>query len=567
MYTRKVTIPSLIVSLSIALAACSPNALSVVTTNKSNANQAVQQATQAPQADTPAQTSQQPASNGALATSLSAYETALEGIYTKVNPSVVNIQVLEKSTASANPFGDQSTPGFQFFFGNPQSPNSNNDSGQVSSALGSGFVWDTEGHIVTNNHVVGKATKIQVKFADGTIADAKLVGTDVNSDLAVIQVENYKGTLTPVTVADSTSIKVGQAAIAIGNPYGLENTMTFGIVSAIGRSLPTDMTSVDGATFTIPDIIQTDAPINPGNSGGVLVNDNGDLIGVTSAIESSSGSNAGIGFAIPSATVQKVIPALIKDGKYEHAYLGLTGTTLTPDLAKSMNVDSNLRGILVISVSDGGPSDMAGVKGSSKQVTINGQPAQVGGDIVTKIDGQALTSMDDLISYLANNTTVGQKVTLTVLRDGKEQSVEATLAARPTTTDNLTTVKNQNPQDASGQGWLGLSVTQMSKDIANEMGLPADQQGVLIEAVEAGSPADKADLRGSYKPVLINNKRVMVGGDVITAVDGASITSPDELKTALTSHQSGEQVTLTILRDGKQMEISATLGEKPVSQQ
>ena len=246
---------------------------------------------------------------------------------------MVNIQVTEKASSSSSNSQNSGIPGFQFFFGSPNDQNQP-QAPRVSQALGSGFVWDTQGHIVTNNHVVANADTIQVKFSDGTIVNAKLVGTDVNSDLAVIQLENYSGKLSPIVVTDSTSVKVGQVAVAIGNPYGLENTMTVGIVSAVGRSLPTDLTAI-GATFTIPDIIQTDAPINPGNSGGVLVNDAGDLIGVTSAIESQSGSNAGIGFAIPSSIVQKVIPALISTGKYEHSFLGLTGTTLTPDLGKS----------------------------------------------------------------------------------------------------------------------------------------------------------------------------------------------------------------------------------------
>jgi serine protease Do len=559
MKTKYINVASLLVILMLTVTACS--SLPAVSAVTSNNNGLAAQAPANPQSDGKTGSSNSQAAPAALASSLAGYETTLEDIYSRVNPSVVNIQVTEKANSSSNNSSNSNIPGFQFFFGSPNDPNQP-QTPKVSQALGSGFVWDSQGHIVTNNHVVANADTIQVKFSDGTIVSAKLVGTDVNSDLAVIQLENYSGKLSPIQVTDSSSVKVGQVAVAIGNPYGLENTMTVGIVSAVGRSLPTDMTAT-GAGFTIPDIIQTDAPINPGNSGGVLVNDVGDLIGVTSAIESQSGSNAGIGFAIPSSIVQKVIPALISTGKYEHSFLGLTGTTLTPDLAKAMGIDTATRGVLVVEVSAADPAEKAGINGSSKSVTINGQDTKVGGDVITKIDGQPLNSMDDLISYLSGKTEVGQKISLTINRNGSEKTVEVTLTARPDTISASNSTTQQVPVPASGSVYLGVAVQPVTTDIATAMGLSADQKGVLVEEVETGSPADLAGLKGSFKPTIINSKRIMIGGDIIVAAGGQPINTLSDLKTAISSMQSGQQVTLSILRDGKQQDLIVTLANRP----
>jgi 2-alkenal reductase len=259
---------------------------------------------------------------------ISAYQGTLEKIYTAVSPSVVNIRVVQKVDAS-NAATTQ-IPGFPFF----NLPQGQQPEQQYQRALGSGFVWDQDGHIVTNNHVVSGADKIEVTFSNGTIVSATLVGADPDSDLAVLKVDVPADQLHPVQIGDSNAIKVGELAIAIGNPFGLEGSMTTGIISAVGRSLPADENSLQ--SYTIPDVIQTDAPINPGNSGGVLIDAQGQVLGVTSAIESPVRANAGIGFAIPSAIVNNVVPALIKDGKYVHSWLGISGTTLVPDLAKAM---------------------------------------------------------------------------------------------------------------------------------------------------------------------------------------------------------------------------------------
>ncbi len=524
-----------------------------------------QSATKAPSAAIQPQQppSQQDTSSGAT-TSLSAYENALEGIYSQVNPSVVSIQVVQQqSTSNLNP-GNQSSPfsipGFPNFFGAPGQNNNQPPTPQYSQALGSGFVWNTDGYIVTNNHVIGGANQIEVKFADGTTVPAKLVGADPDSDLAVIKVDNPGFTLTPITVSDSTQVKVGQVAVAIGNPYGLENSMTVGIVSALGRSLPANESSTSGVTYTIPDIIQTDAPINPGNSGGPLVNDQGALIGVNSAIESQSGSNAGIGFAIPSAIVQRVIPELIKSGKYEHPYLGLSGITLTPDIATAMNLNAIQRGALVEDIIPGGPADKAGLQGSSRQVSITGQDLRVGGDVITAIDGTAVKSIDDVIAYLSDHTDVGQKVTLTILRSGREQTMDVTLEARPAQTPSTQTASNNAPQQGT---WLGIAGQALTPDINKEMNLSSNQTGVLVEQVQAGSPADQAGLLGSFKPVLINGQRVVVGGDVIIAMDNTTISTFNDLQNFIQNAQPGQQVKLTILRDGKQQTLTVTLSAHP----
>jgi serine protease Do len=231
---------------------------------------------------------------------LAAYQGTLENIYTAVSPSVVNIRVVQKADTSG--LDSSQYPGFPFF----NLPQGQQPQQQYQSALGSGFVWDQNGDIVTNNHVVSGTEKIEVTFSDGTIVPAKLVGADPDSDLAVVKVDVPADKLPPVQLGDSNSVKVGQLAIAIGNPFGLEGTMTTGIISAVGRSLPADETSTQ--SYTIPDVIQTDAPINPGNSGGVLINAEGQVLGVTSAIESPVRANAGIGFAIPICHCEQCSP-------------------------------------------------------------------------------------------------------------------------------------------------------------------------------------------------------------------------------------------------------------------
>jgi S1-C subfamily serine protease len=329
--------------------------------------------------------------------------------------------------------------------------------------------------------------------------------------------------------------------------------MTTGIISAVGRSLPTNETSAQ--SYTIPDIIQTDAPINPGNSGGVLLNAQGQLLGVTAAIESPVRANSGVGFAIPSAIVKNVVPALIEDGKYVHAWLGISGSTLVPDLAKAMKLDAGQRGALVGEIMPNSPAEKAGLRGSNQQVTIDGQTASVGGDVITAIDGQQILQMDDLIAYLARSTKVDQKVTLTILRDGKQETLDVTLAPRPSTEDRATATTQTNGVT------LGIRGMTVDETIAQEMNLPQGQQGVLVEQVEPGSLAETAGLRAGDKDITINGQQVKVGGDVITALNGQPVASIQELKAALAQQVSGQGLSLTILRAGQEMEITLHPGQ------
>ena len=329
-------------------------------------------------------------------------QSIYRGIYDTVNPSVVNIQVL-------------GTYNYGFYVG-------------AVSSQGSGFVWDTQGHIVTNNHVVENAYNITVTFSDGTTTTAEVVGTDVQSDLAVIKVDPTGLTLHPVSLGNSQTVKVGDLVIAIGNPYGLAGSMTQGIVSALSRSLTVDSSNpFSSSTYTIPDIIQTDAAVNPGNSGGVLVNTSGEVIGVTSAIQSTTNANAGIAFAIPSHIVERIVPVLIKDGRYQHPSLGLSGITLTANYATEMGLDANTHGVLITSITPGGAADLAGLKETTQQYTRYNRGVIIFGDVITAIDGKPVRTYEDLVSYIFNKTEVGQKVKLTILRDGKEMSVTVTL--------------------------------------------------------------------------------------------------------------------------------------------
>ena len=480
---------------------------------------------------------------------LSAYQGTLENIYSTVSPSVVNIRVVSKSVDSTS--NVPQIPGFPFF----NLPQQQGPQQQFQTALGSGFVWDQDGHIVTNNHVINGADQIEVTFSDGTIVPATLVGADPDSDLAVINVDVPTAQLHPVALADSNSIKVGQLAIAIGNPFGLEGTMTTGIISAIGRSLPTEQ-NVAGS-YSIPDIIQTDAPINPGNSGGVLVDANGALLGVTSAIESPVGTNAGIGFAIPSEIVNKVIPALIKDGKYIHTWLGISGTTLIPDLANAMDLQTTQRGVLVEEIMPNSPAEKAGLRGSNEQATVNGQPVNVGGDVITAIDNQSVTDMEDLIAYLTRSTTVDQKITLDILRDGKKTTLDVTLVARPSVEERT---NEANPSVTRGIR-LGILGANLDSSIAKEMNLPEDQQGVLVQQVEPGSLAESAGLQGGSKSITVNGQQVMIGGDIITAVNGEAVTTVGELRAALGQLQGDQEFSLTVLRNGKEMQITLQAGQ------
>ena len=346
---------------------------------------------------------------------VAAQEAVLGRIYENVLPSVVHIEITGSASSGDGTQGIPSNP--QLFPGVPDG---------LVQGEGSGFVWDKDGHILTNNHVVENANEVIVVFPDGTEASAKVLGTDPNSDLAVIQVDVPAALLIPVQLGDSNEVKVGQMAVAIGNPFGLENTMTYGIISAVGRTI-----SSGASQFSIPEVIQTDAPINPGNSGGPLLDRLGQVIGINTQIVSRSGSNSGIGFAVPINIAKRIVPALIDSEEYAYPWMGISGQTLRPQVAEAMDLDTDSRGALISAVSRNGPAAQAGLRGGSREVQVEGIAVPVGGDLITAIDKQSVEGMDDLIAYLIDNTSPGDSVTLTILRDGKELTVDITLGTRP----------------------------------------------------------------------------------------------------------------------------------------
>jgi S1-C subfamily serine protease len=305
----------------------------------------------------------------------------------------------------------------------------------LSEKLGSGFVYDTQGHIVTNNHVIDQATAIEVDFPSGLKTHGKVIGGDVVADVAVIQIEASGANLTPVPLADSDKVQVGERAIVIGNPFGLADSMSLGIVSALSRDWPSQAAAPGGGSFSAPDIIQTDAAINPGNSGGPLLNAAGEVIGISMGLETANStasgiaSNSGVGFAVASNTIKLIVPYLIKDGKFVYPYLGLSGM---PELSLFTQEELKLpqsSGVYVVGVTTGGPSDKAGIKADS--AAANATKFVGDGDLVVAIDGHETRVFDDLMSYLVNHTRPGQTVTLTLYRNGKKMDVPVTLGERP----------------------------------------------------------------------------------------------------------------------------------------
>jgi S1-C subfamily serine protease len=339
----------------------------------------------------------------------------LTNIYERVAPSVVNIEVVTSSVGFA-------------------------DVGR-----GSGFVLDTEGHIITNAHVINDASEINVTFNDGYVAEARADGIDLFSDLAVLSVDVDSSRLFPVTIADSDAVRVGERAIAIGNPFGLASSMTVGIVSGLGRQLPS-AELIDGSIiggFNNPSIIQVDTDVNPGNSGGPLLNSHGEVIGVTTAIRTESGVFQGVGFAVPSRTVQRVVPELIASGRVEYSWIGIS-TLASEDgfgvasLAEPLSLPVTA-GVLITAVMPDSPASKAGLLGGDNLVDIRGQPVCAGGDIIVAVNGQFVDNMDELVTYLVVNTKPGDTVNVLVVRAGETFELPVVLEPRPT--DNLPDVR------------------------------------------------------------------------------------------------------------------------------
>jgi len=336
------------------------------------------------------------------------------------------------------------------------------NSNELGSRLGSGFVYDKDGHVITNYHVVVPGSnnndELQVSFLDGNVYSAELVGFDQFADLAVIKVKNITSDkLTPLPLANSTNLRIGETVVAIGNPFGLSGSMTVGIVSGLGRLLPSNENGENLGTtssFSIPNIIQTDAAINPGNSGGPLIDTQGRVIGINTAIFSNTGVYSGVGFAIPSNTISKVAQSLIQTGSYRHPYIGIIGLSLTPDLAKQIGL-TQTKGFLVTSITKGSPAEKADLRAGTTTKTLNGRDFDVGGDIILKIDNRDVTKIDDILAYLESQKHVGDKVHLTILRDNTIRELDLVLGERPSPDkidSSLNDFPNRLPPSQNGNG-------------------------------------------------------------------------------------------------------------------
>ena len=289
---------------------------------------------------------------------------------------------------------------------------------------GSGFVYDSSGLIVTNNHVVAGSQQVEVVFSSGERLLGEIIGSDEDSDLAVLQLEALPVGVNPLPLADSDTVQVGQIVAAIGNPFGEQGSMSMGIISNVGRSLESQPSNMDMGSYSLPEVVQTDAPINPGNSGGPLLNLNGEVIGVNTAIITGSGSSSGVGFAIPAKAIQRIVPVLISEGEYTYAYMGVAfDNEISLDDLSIYGIDQT-QGVYLLSVEPGSPADQAGLRGANQQT---GQ----GGDLIIAIDGQPVGNFGDLNSYLVFNTSPGKTIQLTVIRDGEQLDLPLTLGARP----------------------------------------------------------------------------------------------------------------------------------------
>jgi len=324
-------------------------------------------------------------------------QSALVELYARVNPAVVNIVIYRPHHGQL-----------------------------VAFSQGSGFIYNPSGHIVTNAHVVHGADQVEVTFSDGTVAMAQIVGQDMHSDLAVVQADGIPAGVQPLSLGDMAMLAVGQTVVAIGNPFGLQGSLSRGVISALGRTIPSI------SQFSIPQAIQTDAAINPGNSGGPLLNLQGEVIGVNTQIENggSSPGNSGVGFAIPISLVRRVVPDLIANGSHAWAWLGVNTNNLSPALVQAMSLPSQL-GVYVESLVPGSPAEKAGLLAASNQVTLDERIVPVGGDVITAVDGQPIRRQDDLVAYLALQAVPGQAVTLSILRNRQPQTFRVVLEARP----------------------------------------------------------------------------------------------------------------------------------------
>lgn len=422
-------------------------------------------------------------------------------LVTKVAPAVITIRA-DKRVRTPQQFPFSGNPFFRGLFGDPgqQQPQES-----LEQALGSGVIVSQDGYILTNHHVIDGAQDIKIDMNDGKTLDAKLIGSDPPSDLALLKIS--ASGLTYLTPGDSDKVRVGDVALAIGNPLGLGQTVTMGIISAKGRSGP----GLGSGTFE--DFLQTDAPINHGNSGGALVNTVGELIGINSQIvPGNGGGNIGIGFAIPSNMARSVMDQLVKNGKVRRGHLGITVRRVDSDMATSLGM-SETKGVIVNSVTPGSAAEHAGIHQ---------------GDVITEIDGSRISDVNAFRNHIASMAP-GAAVTLTVLRDNREQKIRATLAEFNPETAQSREQNNPAPNEQAG-GKLGISVEPLTPELAQQLGLKADTQGVVIDQVDPTGPALAAGMQR---------------GDVISEANRQPVRSAEDLRSAVA--KSGDKPVLLLL--------------------
>ncbi len=428
---------------------------------------------------------------------LSKLSSSLSEVSSRVSPSVVNISTTMTVTAQETPFGELfNDPFFRRFFGTPFGP----EQKYRTTALGSGVIVSKDGYILTNNHVVKNAEKIKVILYDKRQYDARVIGTDPKTDLAVIKIDEKN--LPAIKIGNSDRLRVGDVVLAIGNPFGLSHTVTMGIVSAVGRS------NIGLADYE--DFIQTDAAINPGNSGGALVNAKGELVGINTAIFSKSGGYMGIGFAIPSNMAKAVMESIIKYGKVIRGWLGVTIQNITPEIAKHLGIKAN-KGALVTDVVKGSPADSAGLKR---------------GDLIVEYNGNPVNNTTELRNMVAQ-TRPGKIVELKVIRDGREITMTVTIGELPEKLAEAGTPAHENILK-------GVYVQNLTPQIREELSIPSDVQGVVVTNVDEDSPA----------------YGILRRGDVITEVNRREIKDTKDFENALSRTKPDESVLLLVYRHG-----------------
>ena len=458
----------------------------------------------------------------------------------------------------------------------------------LGSRQGSGFIYDNLGHIVTNYHVVADPQKGQetnldgrefhVTFLDGTTQIGRVIGTDPYSELAVIELENMTGnSLIPLPLGNSSQLRIGQPVVALGNPFGLSGSMTEGIVSGFGRIMPSSvpqgdllLRQQDSPSFLIPTLIQTDAAINPGNSGGPMLNTVGEVIGMNTVVLSNSDVYAGIGSAIPSDIIRKVVPDLISRGTYKHPYIGIAGVDMTPEIAREMDMNDS-RGFLVTEVTSGSPAERSGIRGGGALKDVNGRQIELGGDVIVAVDNVTVRKIEDLLSYLQSDRSVGETVILRVIRDGKPQEIGMTVETRPTQQQQET---GQSQQE---RPTLGINAINITEQIAARMNLTGQQQqpqqrefsgndlvgqqgGVLVVDVFADGPAERAGLRGGFVVADIDGTPIEIGGDVIMRIDDTMIPNVEALDEFIENKSIGDTIQVTVIRNAQSLKVPVIVG-------